>query len=328
MSIAAVPEYLGQEFKDASPGLRFGLLLPIWTDRKDQEAEVRSRADKRSREADEVQDLLKQGMDNAIAELGRRERNRLPRLWEKSDFAAREAWKKVRKLTGADTGRMAALAERQQALSQRASGLYRIDAIAVAPFTPGLGNEHPLENGFAFLNPYGLPYLPGGGVKGVLRRAAQELASGEWGDSRGWSVDKSFTLQVDKKNLLSIIDVFFGLESGDGGDDHVRGVLSFWDVIPQIKSDFLMVEIMTPHQSHYYQKKSEKKSGDSVTPHDSGQTAPISFLTVPPGSGFTFHVVCDTRRLRRIAPDLTQAGDGDRPEWHSLLEAPFGSRIS
>ena len=30
MPIAAVPKYLGQNFKDASPALRFGMLLPLW----------------------------------------------------------------------------------------------------------------------------------------------------------------------------------------------------------------------------------------------------------------------------------------------------------
>lgn len=33
MPIAAVPGYLGQDFSSASPGLRFGMYLPIWTDR-------------------------------------------------------------------------------------------------------------------------------------------------------------------------------------------------------------------------------------------------------------------------------------------------------
>ncbi|HOT30314.1 MAG TPA: type III-B CRISPR module RAMP protein Cmr6 [Candidatus Ozemobacteraceae bacterium] len=48
--------------------------------------------------------------------------------------------------------------------------------ISQAPFTTGLGNEHPLGNGFAFLTPYGIPYLSGSGVKGVMRRAAEHLA--------------------------------------------------------------------------------------------------------------------------------------------------------
>jgi len=62
-----------------------------------------------------------------------------------------------------------------------------LDAVATAPFVTGMGMEHPLENGFAFLDPYGVPYLPGSSVKGVVRRAAEELALFEE-DSRGWSL--------------------------------------------------------------------------------------------------------------------------------------------
>ena len=194
-----------------------------------------------------------------------------------------------------------------------------LEALATAPFATGLGNEHPLENGFAFLNPYGLPYLPGSGVKGVLRQAARELASGDWGEAHGWSEEKTSVLLVGKERIpLSTLDALFGLESANGETQHVRGALTFWDVIPQIKGDSLAVDIMTPHQSHYYQQKSDRKTGDSTSPHDSGQPNPISFLTVPPGSGFTFHVQCDLAHLNRSAPEL--AADS---KWKTLLTAAF-----
>jgi len=45
-----------------------------------------------------------------------------------------------------------------------------------SPFITGLGNAHPVENGFSFLSPYGLPYLAGSTIKGVLRRAAELMA--------------------------------------------------------------------------------------------------------------------------------------------------------
>jgi CRISPR-associated protein Cmr6 len=53
---------------------------------------------------------------------------------------------------------------------------WRREATLIAPLATGLGNPHPVENGFAFLSPYGVPYLAGSSVKGVLRRAAEELA--------------------------------------------------------------------------------------------------------------------------------------------------------
>jgi hypothetical protein len=68
----------------------------------------------------------------------------------------------------------AGVCQRQGVLAA-AQGALTIEALSTAPFATGLGNEHPIENGFAFLTPYGLPYLAGSGLKGVLRRAAQEL---------------------------------------------------------------------------------------------------------------------------------------------------------
>ena len=321
MPIAAVPAYLGQDFSSASPGLRFGMYLPIWTNRADQEHEVNSRASKKSREAFEVQDMLQaQGMNATIATLRQRERNPLPDLWDKNDFAARHAWEKVLRLTANDKATMRALAARQSHTAQSTPHTLTLDAIATAPFTTGLGNEHPLENGFAFLNPYGLPYLPGSGVKGVLRQAARELTSGDWGDPQGWDAGTIHLLERRGHATiqLSIIDVLFGRETPDGDGDHVRGALSFWDALPQIPGDTLAVDIMTPHQSHYYQKRQDRKSGDSTSPHDSGAPNPISFLTLPPGTGFAFHVVCDQAHLERLAPDLAHD-----LRWQTLLTAAF-----
>jgi CRISPR-associated protein Cmr6 len=333
MPVAAVPAYLGNDFADASPGLRFGLLLPIWTDRQDQEADVRKRAEARSREGQEVAEMLRrEGMAATIRRLRQRQSRPMAGVWEKNDFAARDAWDRIKRLSGSDRECMAALARRQAVALEKTPGALRFDAVAVGPFTTGLGNEHPLQNGFAFLNPYGLPYLPGSGVKGVLRQAARELARGDWGDTRGWSADETYGLKVDEERVaLSMIDVLFGRESGAGDTEHVRGALSFWDVIPQIEGDSLMVEIMTPHQSHYYQinKKQNPQPPHFQSPHDSGQPNPICFLTVPPGSRFAFHVVCDTAHLARLtedksdgAPDLLALADG-RPLWQTLLAGAF-----
>lgn len=254
MAQAAIPSYLGNPFEQATPGLRFGLLLPVWT-------------------AD----------------------------WRKDDTGAREAWRKIQKLTDADRARIAALGKRQQAMAEQRHGDARfcIIAQAIAPFTTGLGNEHPLENGFSFLSPYGLPYLPGSGVKGVLRTAARELQDGLFGSTCGW--DQTFTVGNTPR---AVVDILFGNDPED--DTALRGALSFWDVVPQFKGD-LAVEIMTPHQGHYYQ--------DGQAPHDSGQPNPILFLAIPPGAGFTFHVACDLARL----PDELKADN----RWQTLLQTAF-----
>jgi CRISPR-associated protein Cmr6 len=295
MPIAAVPDYLGKDFSQASPGLRFGMYLPLWG------------ANQRSKE-------LLWSTHDLIYEV--RGQQQLEREVKKENKVT--ALQQACALSAADKQTGKAVHQRQNQIFDNiplSQGL-RLKATAIAPFTTGLGNEHPLENGFAFLNPYGSPYLPGSGVKGVLRQSALELASGEWGKS-DWSRDMRHEVHDKKGNHLfdaSDLDVLFGSEALDG-ENHLHGVLSFWDVIPQIEGNSLMVEIMTPHQSHYYQ---QKDAAGSTSPHDSGSPNPISFLTVPPQSQFAFHVVCDSPRLQHLAPDLVA---NDR--WKVLLTDAF-----
>ncbi len=235
-----------------------------------------------------------------------------PKLW-RHDFllekkSKTEALKSVAKLSVEDGKLLDGIVARQAALAhehaKQSANVFSINAIAVSPLVTGMGTEHPLENGFAFLNPYGLPYLPASGVKGVIRRAAEELARGDWGGTQGWSKEP-----LDDRGR-SMIDILFGPKPEGGSQDHAQGALSFWDVIPKPPGQQLDVEIMTPHQAHYYQ--------DGKSPHDSGNPNPIAFLAVPSGSAFTFHAVCDCTRLQRQAPDLT-----NNARWKTLLAAAF-----
>ena len=149
--------------------------------------------------------------------------------------------------------------------------LFRLPAESISPFMTGTGMEHPLENGFAFLNPYGLPYLPGSGIKGVLRRTAEYLRDKEFSDSDfGWD--------------QLAIDTLFGLEPKNDKDAS-RGALVFWDVYIQPKDYKLGMDILTPHFTDYY--------AGNGTPHESGQPVPVPFLVVPPSASFTFHIQCN-----------------------------------
>ena len=192
-----------------------------------------------------------------------------------------------------------ALCARQQVLASAIGEklLLTHPARLTAPLATGLGNEHPLENGFAFLTPHGLPYLAGSGVKGVLRRAAEELESGEWGDTCGW--DKT------------AIDLLFGPgEENPERDTHARrGALMFWDLFSQPPSDnapLLAVEIMTPHHSQYLQHDG--------SPHANEQPTPIPFLAVAAGSHCTLYVHCNPALIPDDHADL-------RDGWRALIEA-------
>lgn len=107
--------------------------------------------------------------------------------WVQDDKGKTEAVKKVVSISKKTWELIEALSQRQAHLSNLAkSDSKSFEAISTAPFITGIGNEHPLENGFSFLSPYGLPYLPASAVKGTLRRAAENLALGAYGERGGW----------------------------------------------------------------------------------------------------------------------------------------------
>ncbi len=62
-----------------------------------------------------------------------------------------------------------------------------VHARTSSPLAVGTGAEHPIENGLLFFDPHGLPYIPGSTFKGMLRRAAEELALFE-ADAHGWTL--------------------------------------------------------------------------------------------------------------------------------------------
>ncbi|MGQ9859914.1 MAG: type III-B CRISPR module RAMP protein Cmr6 [Thermodesulfobacteriota bacterium] len=106
--------------------------------------------------------------------------------WKPTSTEKRPALEKVLSYPTAAREQLEALLNRQEGMA-KALGAVSWRARSIETFTTGLGMEHPIENGFAFLDPYGLPYLPGSSIKGVLRRAAEELALLEE-DTKGWSI--------------------------------------------------------------------------------------------------------------------------------------------
>lgn len=214
--------------------------------------------------------------------------------WKIPASEKRQALKRLAPLNAISQTLLNNLRARQKAIADwSGDAVWRLSAYSTAPLMTGTGMEHPLENGFAFLNPYGLPYLPGSGVKGVLRRTVELLAAGEFGDRQNWDQD--------------VIDALFGREPESGVTETARnrGALMFWDVLPEPAGNSLKVEIMTPHYGDYYQ--------GNTPPHDSGQPNPIVFLALPLNSRFEFFVQCDKAALP----------DSIRNNWQSLLDTAF-----
>lgn len=147
---AAVPSYVTAAFETAPPGHRYRLYLPAWNDKWLMEKGKKPK-DGESSKKDVIAATAKALDKSGYPELAGR------------------------------------LVERQRAVARSlGDAVLTIDTRSTAPFVTGVGAEHPLETGFAFLDPYGAPYLPGSSVKGVLRRAAEELTLFEPGS--GWTL--------------------------------------------------------------------------------------------------------------------------------------------
>jgi len=118
----------------------------------------------------------------------------------------------------------------------------------------GMGTSSPIESGIMLNHTYGVPYIPGSAIKGILHHYAQEI-------------------DIDDK----IQNLIFGKQASqtDRRDSGSSGYLIFNNAwwIPQEK-EALVPEIITVHPKEYYQKKGATKlHPDLESPNPNPQIA-------------------------------------------------------
>jgi len=177
---------------------------------------------------------------------------------KEKDDTRKTAWiKSVAGRTCGDPGQLKEAQERYASLVRSCGGDVRVYR-TTSRFVTGLGNEHPVENGFTWHHTLGTPYLPGSSVKGVLLYWVQH-----WLDA---------PLPSEEVNRL------FGPEK----DEKAAGELIVFDALP-VKPVQLEIEIMTPHYGEYYQD-----TGSGKPPADWYSPVPIPYLTVAKDQLFIF----------------------------------------
>jgi CRISPR-associated protein Cmr6 len=149
-------------------------------------------------------------------------------------------------------------------------------------FVTGMGNPHPVENGFSWHSTLAVPYLMGSTVKGLVRAWVE------------MNEDES-----PKEKKLNRLKTWFGSEE-KGGDSEQVGAFIFFDATPQ-KQPMLICDIMTPHMGKWYESGGKSLKSDSV-PGDWHDPTPIPFLAVKNAS-FVFHIA------PRQAKDLKEVED-------------------
>jgi CRISPR-associated protein Cmr6 len=141
----------------------------------------------------------------------------------------------------------------------------------------GLAGPSPLETNLTLHQLYGVPYLPGSGLKGLARSAARA------------------DLRVDEKNEPDEVAEAFGTPKGAGLVDVLDGIPIYSDERPLVT-----VDVMNSHYPDWY--RDGGKGG--VKPADNQNPNPVFFLTVAPKSEFEFAVLC----RRRISDARTALG--------------------
>lgn len=148
---------------------------------------------------------------------------------------------------------------RLAALCESRNGKFNV-FVATWHFATGLGNPHPVENGFLWHPSLGVPYIPGVAVKGLVRAWLE----GGWEEVR------------DNEKLHR----WFGSEDKDPKDckrDTEAGAFIFFDALP-VEPVKLKADVMTPHMGKWYEKGGEKPMDADVTPADWHNPVPIPFL--------------------------------------------------
>lgn len=186
-----------------------------------------------------------------------------------------------------DEKRIEEAANRQRELVEKLGGKILL-LTNVSRFVTGMGREHPIENGFVWHHTLGTPYVPGSSVKGMLRAWLRE--DGAWDEDEQqfgvWNNDKR-RMEDD----ATIRRQFGSLETG-------IGKFIVFDMLPT-RSPKLVVDVMTPHYSPYYQ--------GTEAPGDWHNPVPISFLTVEAGCSWQVGIAPVTRASpNKSATELEQ----------------------
>lgn len=168
-----------------------------------------------------------------------------------------------------------ALAERQLKNAQVLFPHY----ISHSVFTPdwrlvvGLGGESVYNTSITLHHVYGIPYIPGSSVKGVVR---------------SWIITSYFSTHNEQNQ-----EIEFDLKKAEAraqkhpcfikwfGSQDQAGKITFFDAFPT-ETPRIEPDVMNVHYQDYYSDNKGKKA-----PTDHQKTTPISFLTVS-GSSFQF----------------------------------------
>ena len=178
-------------------------------------------------------------------------------------------------------------------------------------FVTGMGNPHPVENGFSWHPTLAVPYLAGSAVKGLVRawvelEKIEILAELKNGD------DLSEEKRADLKRINDRLKHWFGTEDKEQVAEQM-GDFIFFDAIPS-KPPTLLCDIMTPHMGKWYEQGDTGSLHPDAIPADWHEPVPVAFLAVK-NVQFIFSIAArnpnnkpdDVKELAKIFEALNKA---------------------
>lgn len=149
----------------------------------------------------------------------------------------------------------------------------------------GFGDVTTDETAITLHHIYGIPYIPGSAIKGVLKNyIIEKYFSQDLIDIRNIPKEDIKIYEKKKRDLESKLnnnDVLRCVFGAKAKDNNVQGQVLFFDAYPQNEVE-LDVDIMTPHHTDYYSKNRFPLDNDKVTP--------IDFYVVKNGTKFIFNI--------------------------------------
>lgn len=181
------------------------------------------------------------------------------------DEDAKRSWVSDNARPTGDRALLAQAVDRQRNLVAATGGRTRTFA-SDWHFATGLGLPHPVENGLNWHSTLGVPYLPGSGVKGLVRA---------WVEC--W--DESLGAPDSRERANRISDWFGTINDRDGSGTAGRFV--FFDALP-VAPVQLAADVMTPHLGKWYEQGGELGSLNEAEriPADWHDPVPVPFLVV------------------------------------------------
>ena len=190
-----------------------------------------------------------------------------------------------------DSKHLQQFAASQQQLVERLSGASQVFETEWN-FVTGMGNAHPVENGFSWHPTLGTPYLSGASVKGLVRAWVEK-----------WS-------GLENTELKAACLKWFGSEpknSKEQGEDNRAGSIIFFDAVPY-EPVSLSCDIMTPHMKDWYAKGgsiSDVSCDSSAIPADWHDPGLVPFLVVKKAK-FLFSVAARTGNAKEDIKQLLE----------------------